>query len=53
MGLKEARVVMVALWIVVGILAILPLMNIKYFRNFYGRSGEEADQTTERNYFKT
>ena len=39
MGMKEARVVMVTLWFVVGFLAILPLMHIDYFHNFYGRSG--------------
>lgn len=39
MGMREARLVMAALWTAVLILAALPLSEVDYFGNFYGRSG--------------
>ncbi len=39
LGMKEALVAMVTLWLVVLLLAALPLFPIPYFENFYGRSG--------------
>lgn len=39
LGLKEATVVMILVWLIVFILSTLPLMGLDYFGNFYGRSG--------------
>ncbi|XP_046578540.1 G-protein coupled receptor GRL101-like [Haliotis rubra] len=39
LGLKEATVVMILVWVVVFTLSILPLMGLDYFEHFYGRSG--------------
>ncbi|XP_046351101.2 G-protein coupled receptor GRL101-like [Haliotis rufescens] len=39
LGLKEATVVMILVWLIVFILSTLPLMGLDYFENFYGRSG--------------
>ncbi|XP_064652954.1 G-protein coupled receptor GRL101-like [Lineus longissimus] len=39
LGIKEARIVMLFLWLSVAIMAAIPLADIDYFRNFYGRSG--------------
>jgi leucine-rich repeat-containing G protein-coupled receptor 8 len=36
---RDARIVMGVLWLVVAFLAVLPLCEIEYFTNFYGRSG--------------
>ncbi|XP_042216711.1 G-protein coupled receptor GRL101-like isoform X2 [Homarus americanus] len=36
---KPTKLVMAGVWIVVGVLATLPLVNREYFNNFYGRSG--------------
>ncbi|XP_069175478.1 G-protein coupled receptor GRL101 [Procambarus clarkii] len=33
------RMVMAGVWLVVGLLAALPLTRLQYFSNFYGRSG--------------
>jgi len=39
MSIKYARLVMIAIWIVVFAMAAVPLADIEYFNNFYGRSG--------------
>ena len=39
MGMKEASLVMVTLWVFVAVLSGIPLSNMAYFQNFYGRSG--------------
>lgn len=39
MGMREVRIVMAVLWLVVGALGAVPLLNIPYFHNYYGRSG--------------
>lgn len=40
MGMKQARIVMALLWLLVFFLAVTPLIDkIQYFSNFYGRSG--------------
>ncbi|KAK3589234.1 hypothetical protein CHS0354_020095 [Potamilus streckersoni] len=38
-GIKEAVIAMLLLWIVAFILSLIPLVGIEYFHNFYGRSG--------------
>ncbi|KAK6167360.1 hypothetical protein SNE40_021407 [Patella caerulea] len=37
--LKEAMFVMACVWLVVFIMAVIPLIGLDYFTNFYGRSG--------------
>ena len=39
MSMRDARTVMVFLWALVFALAAVPLIEIPYFTNFYGRSG--------------
>ncbi|XP_074657250.1 LOW QUALITY PROTEIN: G-protein coupled receptor GRL101-like [Tubulanus polymorphus] len=39
LGLKQARVVMAILWLIVGLISAVPLMNVTYFSGFYSRSG--------------
>ncbi|XP_029633576.2 G-protein coupled receptor GRL101 isoform X2 [Octopus sinensis] len=39
MGLKEAQLAMLALWIFVFFLSAVPLFGIEYFKDFYSRSG--------------
>lgn len=39
LGLKEAKIVMLILWIFVILLSVIPLLGLDYFHNFYGRSG--------------
>ena len=39
LGMRDARIVMATMWGVVFALAAVPLMDIPYFENFYGRSG--------------
>ncbi|KAH9496643.1 hypothetical protein Btru_009916 [Bulinus truncatus] len=39
LGLKQASIVMCFMWILVFVLASLPLLGFGYFENFYGRSG--------------
>nr|CAD7601553.1 unnamed protein product [Timema genevievae] len=37
--MSKTRLLMAGGWVVAGVLSGLPLINIEYFRNFYGRSG--------------
>nr|CAD7432227.1 unnamed protein product [Timema monikensis] len=37
--MSKTRLLMAGGWVVAGVLSGLPLVNIEYFRNFYGRSG--------------
>lgn len=39
MGLKEAQLAMLALWIFVFFLSAVPLFGLEYFKDFYSRSG--------------
>lgn len=39
LAMKQARFLMVAIWLTVLLIAAVPLTDIKYFSNFYGRSG--------------
>ncbi len=39
LDIRDTRIVMAALWVVVAFLAAIPLSEIEYFGNFYGRSG--------------
>jgi hypothetical protein len=39
LGRHEAHIVMAILWILVLLLAAIPLMGNEYFEHFYGRSG--------------
>ena len=39
LGMREALIVMPALWTLVLFLSASPLVGIEYFNNFYGRSG--------------
>ncbi|XP_037784587.1 G-protein coupled receptor GRL101-like [Penaeus monodon] len=39
LNMNWTRIIMGVVWASVGVLAALPLSNIHYFRNFYGRSG--------------
>ncbi|XP_076044816.1 G-protein coupled receptor GRL101-like [Oratosquilla oratoria] len=39
LNMARTKLVMAGVWLLVGLLAALPLTNIHYFRNFYGRSG--------------
>ncbi|XP_025091011.1 G-protein coupled receptor GRL101-like [Pomacea canaliculata] len=39
LGLKQATIVMLMVWLAVFIVSILPLLGFDYFREFYGRSG--------------
>jgi hypothetical protein len=39
LSMRDARIVMATLWGMVFALAAIPLMDIPYFENFYGRSG--------------
>ncbi|KAL3889942.1 hypothetical protein ACJMK2_002258 [Sinanodonta woodiana] len=38
-GIKEAVIAMLLLWVVAFFLSLIPLVGIDYFHNFYGRSG--------------
>ncbi|CAL4071203.1 unnamed protein product, partial [Meganyctiphanes norvegica] len=39
LNMSWSRAIMALVWLTVGLLAGLPLADISYFRNFYGRSG--------------
>ncbi|XP_068222848.1 G-protein coupled receptor GRL101-like [Palaemon carinicauda] len=39
LSMSWTKVIMGGVWVCVGLLAALPLVDIHYFRNFYGRSG--------------
>ncbi|XP_068233656.1 G-protein coupled receptor GRL101-like [Palaemon carinicauda] len=39
LDMRWTRRIMACVWVSVGILAALPLLNLQYFKNFYGRSG--------------
>jgi len=39
MRMKDAKVIIMFLWLVAVILSGLPLIRLRYFDNFYGRSG--------------
>ncbi|CAL1535733.1 unnamed protein product [Lymnaea stagnalis] len=39
LGLRQAIIVMSCIWVLVFLLAVLPLLGFSYFENFYGRSG--------------
>ncbi|KAA0199954.1 hypothetical protein HAZT_HAZT012068 [Hyalella azteca] len=39
LDMRVTRAMMLGMWVVVTFLAALPLANIAYFDNFYGRSG--------------
>ena len=39
LGMRQARVVMAVVWIIVCIFGALPLTGLTYFDGFYGRSG--------------
>lgn len=39
LGLKQARILMAFVWVLVLALSGVPLLELNYFQNFYGRSG--------------
>jgi leucine-rich repeat-containing G protein-coupled receptor 8 len=39
LGLRQAVLVMVSIWVVVFVISATPLTGLEYFYNFYGRSG--------------
>lgn len=39
LGLKQATVVMLSVWLMVFVLSVMPLLGLDYFSEFYGRSG--------------
>ncbi|XP_064106954.1 G-protein coupled receptor GRL101-like [Macrobrachium nipponense] len=39
LDMRWTRRIMACVWVSVGLLAALPLLNLQYFKNFYGRSG--------------
>ena len=39
LDMRDAGIVMASMWILVILLAVIPLTDIDYFREFYGRSG--------------